>query len=153
MPSPVICQFFQDGLLIGSAICPSKLFSKGSEGFFSNGKIVLPDGRGYTAQVTLTRIGSGNEPEAVARATEAARLKAAKEADRAAKEAATKTRKPTPPQPTPSGVPHADWTPPALPAPNASQTALVGIPFAGSENAAVDNGKAIAEGVKIRRGK
>lgn len=112
-----------NGEIIGNLVANAKQFKTGSRGFYGNSKIVI-DGKRYQASVMLVEIGSKEN---------AGEFSGAKvERD----------------QPTPTGTPKAEWTPPQLPAPNAEGKQVDAISFASAENA-----KAETQGVKIRRGK
>lgn len=60
-------------------VAGAKDFATGSQGFYGNGKVVI-DGAAYQVGINVTRIGSGDEPEAAARikAVAAAKAEAAK---------------------------------------------------------------------------
>lgn len=83
--------FDDAGELVARIPLVARDFAKGSQGYQATATLALPNGR-HSVNVLLTRIGSGNEPEAAQRALLVAEMKAAKldEQARKTREAAEK---------------------------------------------------------------
>ena len=141
----LIVQLLIDGLNIGGFVARPTYFQSGADGYNLNGKAVMPDGTVYQVSGNIIRVDSGKEPEAPARALEAARLKAEKEKLRAEKESARATRQGNGAHPPSAKAEIHEvtekpaYTPPNLPPPNRGDQPI--------------NAGAEAEGVVIKRAK